>query len=264
MRKHGQLSVLLLDDSPELVRLYKRQIESCGPFQVTVEIDGNRARLLAERQLFDFVVIDAKLDYQGTQFGGLRLADELRPRYGTNSILVISRFITVDLMRERGALHEFMDKSDEGQTGQFCSNLCRRIKSMRHRQYVFVAMPFGREYLPIYMRHIKVGVNRAGYECFRVDEVVHNRPIQNMIFELVDKSKLVVFLADGGNANAYYEAGFADAMRKEVVIVASNLKQLKFDVANRHTITYDSNLGLLGRDLTRKLNALRLSPPVAL
>ena len=46
------------------------------------------------KQLFDMVIIDAKLDFKGMEFGGLRLADELRPRYGSQSILVVSRFIT--------------------------------------------------------------------------------------------------------------------------------------------------------------------------
>ena len=128
---------------------------------------------------------------------------------------------------------------------------------MRRRQYVFVAMPFAAEHQVLYRHQIKPAIKRAGFTCARVDEIPHNRPIQDVIFELVEKSKLVVFVADGGNPNAYYEAGFADAMRKEVVIVARSLAELKFDIANRHTITYQDRDGSLALELEKKLIALR-------
>ena len=64
------------------------------------------------------------------------------------------------------------------------------------------------------------------------------------------------------NANAYYEAGFADAMRKEVIVVAKSLGELKFDVANRHTITHGGDPALLATELEKKISALRLSEPL--
>src|SRR5262249_35724839 len=222
-------SVLLLDDNADLVELYKAQIEQAGPFRVTGESDGRRARALAERQLFDFLVIDAKLNYKGVEFGGLRLADDLHPRYGTNSILVISRFITAELMHDHGAYYDFIAKGREERGNSFGTALCARLHQMRERQYVFVAMPFDEKFRPIYQR-IKEGITDCSLNCVRADEVVHNRGIHEVMFELVRKSKLVVFVADGGNCNAYYEAGFADAMRKEVIVVASSLDELKFDV----------------------------------
>ena len=82
-----------------------------------------------------------------------------------------------------------------------------------------------------------------------------------MIFRYVEGSKLVVFVADGGNPNAYYEAGFADAMKKEVVIVAKSLEELRFDISNRHTLTYGTRPSSLPRALRGKLEALRLSRP---
>jgi len=264
MRRGEKLSLLLLDDNPELVRLYKQQLEKYGDFRITTEIDGGRAKLLAEKQLFDLIIIDAKLEYRGIEFGGIRLADDLRPRYGTNSLLIISRFITAELLREHGIFYEFIEKSSGVRSNHFYSDLCRRIRIMRKRQYVFVAMPFAKRYSTVYSRYIKTAVRRAGYNCVRVDEVTHNRPIQEVIFELVEKSKLVVFLADGENPNAYYEAGFADAMGKEVVIVADSLATLKFDVANRHSITYGGNLQKLSTRLESKLRALRLHDPITL
>ena len=253
----------MLDDNPDLCRLYKRQIEHTGNFAVTAETDGARARQLAERQLFDVVIIDAKLDYRSHEFGGLRLADDLSPRYGANSILVISRYVTADLVKSDENSYDFMEKSNDLGSNTFCESLCRRLSIMRRRQYVFVAMPFAKGFIKLYRNGIKPGITLADYKCVRIDEIPHNRRIHDVIFELVQKSKLVVFAADGGNANAYYEAGFADAMHKEVVIVASSLAELKFDISNRSCLFYGKRPEMLPNLLAKKLKAIRLSNPVA-
>jgi CheY-like chemotaxis protein len=255
MSKRKVISVLLLDDSPDLVQIYKRQLENAGAFHVRTETDGRRARLVADRQLFDVVGIDAKLDYRGVQLGGLRLADELRPRYGANSILVISRFITQELLREYGGDYEFLDKNA-------IAHLPEKIRDMRKHQYAFVAMPFAEDMTHLYADHIKRGIKEAGFRCVRADEVPHNRQIPQVVFELVEKSKLVIFVADGANANAYYEAGFADAMRKEVIIIAKSSNDLKFDVAQRHTIFYGGRPSGLHRKLITKVSSLRLFHPL--
>lgn len=123
-------------------------------------------------------------------------------------------------------------------------------------------MPYAEEYSRLYHEQIKPGIAKAGFQCFRVDEVAHNRRIQETTFELVEKCKAVVFLADGANANAYYEAGFADAMRKEVLIIVQSVQELKFDVSHRNTIAYGLKPKSLAEEIGRKLKSLRLSHPV--
>ena len=263
MPKRDQISVLLLDDNAQLVKHYKERIERYAGFRVTSETDSIRARSLAQKQLFDLVVIDAKLDYRGFEFGGLRLAEDLRPRYGSNSIIVISRYITASLARVYELDCEFMEKYSGELEGVFERDLCRRLRQLRREQYAFVAMPFGRNLLPVY-KHIKAGIIKSGFKCIRVDRIPHNRPIQELIFELVRKCKLVVLLADGANPNAYYEAGFADAMKKEVVIVAKTLNELKFDISNRHAIIYGNRPESLVPKLKDKITKLRLEKPLVL
>jgi CheY-like chemotaxis protein len=260
MPTRKKLSVLLLDDRAEVVALYRRELERTGRFDVVPVTDGGKARQLAEGRLFDLIVIDAKLSYRGVEFGGLRLADELRPRYGSSSILVISGYIKGELVRERELDLEFMEKQDDSTGRRFGSAVTERLLTMRKRQYVFVAMPFAPKHANLYTRGIVPAVRAAGFQCYRVDEVAHNRGIQNVIFDLVRGSKLVVFIADDANPNAYYEAGFADAMRKEVVIVARALDELRFDIANRHAIFHGHVMKQFRESLTAKIAALRLTP----
>lgn len=256
-----ELSVLFLDDSSDLVAHYKSRLERRKEFRVTGETESTRARKLAMTQLFDVLVIDAKLEYRGFEFGGLRLADDLADRYGRHSIVVISRYIT-STMAQMNELHaEFLEKRTAAGRDGFDAELRHKILEMQSRQYVFVAMPFDRRHDALF-EQIKLGAGRAGLSCVRVDEVPHNRSINEVIYEAIGGCKLVVFLADGGSANAYYEAGFADAMHKEVIIVAHSTSELKFDVANRNCILYGDEFDQLAGRIEERITALRLRHPI--
>lgn len=263
MPRVNPISALVLDDNRELVVHYKKRMERFAGFRVSVETNSMRARALAERQLFDVLVIDAKLEYRGFEFGGLRLAEDLRRRYGSNAILIMSRYITASLAQTSEPGCEFMEKYSGATAKAFERDLCRKLRAMRGHQFAFVAMPFGSEFLPLY-RHIRKGVTAAGLKCVRVDKIPHSRPIQEVLFELVEKSKLVVFVADGANPNAYYEAGFADAMRKEVVVVTRSADQLPFDICNRNAIVYGARPTSLEARIRDRILAIRFSRPLVL
>lgn len=256
------LQILLLDDAKDLAVYYKRNLEKFKGFKVTIETDSNRARSLAQKQLFDIIVIDAKLDYRGFEFGGLRLADDVRPRYGANSVIIVSHYITTDLAQIQGADHEFLSKHQGENPNSFVRALSHKLKEMCLKQYVFVAMPFSEKFSKIY-RHIKVGIANAGFKCVRVDKVSHTKSIQSKTFDLVSKSKIVVFVADEGNPNAYYEAGFADAMDKEVIILAKEFKDLPFDIRDRQAIDYGNKPSAIEEKLAKKILSLCHDRPLA-
>jgi hypothetical protein len=218
---------------------------------------------MAQRQLFDLLVIDAKLEYRGFEFGGLRLADDLRSRYGANSTIIISRFISASDPQVSELSCEFMDKGIATQANWFERGLSLKLVQMQRQQYAFVAMPYGAETTRLY-RHIRQGVIAAGLRCVRVDKIPHTRSIQEFVFELVQKSKLVIFVADGGNPNAYYEAGFADAMHKEVIVVSRSTEELRFDLRNRNAIIYGDNPKTLESKIKSRIAAIRFRVPVVL
>lgn len=257
MASQGPLNVLIVDDDSHVLDVYQRMVSAIAGFSATASNRPARALEAAQRQLFDALVIDAKLDYRGEGFGGFRLAEDLRARYGANSILIISQYITKDLMEECGSHFEFLDKGSVPSPKAFVKLVCNRLKEMRKRQHVFVAMPFASDYTRVYTEGIKPAIESVGFRCVRADEIAHTRPIHEVMFDTLATSKLVVFLAEGANPNAYYEAGFADALQKEVVIVASSLESLKFDVKHRHTIQYEGELRVLRSELRKKLLALR-------
>jgi SAM-dependent methyltransferase len=81
-----------------------------------------------------------------------------------------------------------------------------KLDQMQRQQYAFVAMPYGTSTDALY-RHIRRGVIAAGLRCVREDKIPHTRSIQEFVFELVQKSKLVIFVADGGNSQRLLRSG---------------------------------------------------------
>jgi hypothetical protein len=119
-------------------------------------------------------------------------------------------------------------------------------------------MPFAGPSSDLYLNGIRPAIESLGLKCLRADDVsVHrNRRPREAMLEAIETSKLVVFLADGANANAYYEAGYADALRKEVVIVVETFADLKFDVRDRHAIEYNRDIKTLQTALKRTIRSL--------
>jgi hypothetical protein len=62
--------------------------------------------------------------------------------------------------------------------------------------------------------------------------------------------------------NAYYEAGFADAMHKEVVLVAQGIADLPFDVRSRNAVIYGDAFETLVATLRDQIVAMRLRCPI--
>jgi len=257
------LSALLLDDNSVACHAYKQLLESQGSFSVVAETDGAKAHSLATKQLFDVIIVDAKLDYKGMEFGGLRLADELRNRYGSQSILVISRFITRSMMQLYQSPHEFLEKPDSSSISTFSKEICSRLLRMRERQFIFVAMPFSGRHDALYKAAIVPAIQHLGYQCVRMDEIAHNRDAYAELVEHLKTCKLVICLADDANPNVYYEVGYSHGMGKEVLIVAEHVDELRFDIRGRYAITYGKNPKAVRTQLVERILKLKHSRPLA-
>ena len=257
---HSKRSILLLDDDPHLVQAYGELLSSDGTLQVIGEVDAARARDLAMSQLFDAVVIDAKLQYRGAHFGGLWLADELRPRYGANSLLIVSQYIDAETMHRYGHSHRYLSKSSRSSLILFIEELKQELVAMRQQQFAFVAMQYRPETRALYEERIKKVVEGEGFRCFSAEEVHHNHSLRGTMFDLIRGCKFVAFIADGANPNAYYEAGFAAALGKEVLVLARSSAEVEFNLQDSSVIsTYDTDEGLETL-LSQRIQTMRLSP----
>ena len=113
-------------------------------------------------------------------------------------------------------------------------------KNQVHNKKVFVAMKFGDKTKEL-REKIKEGL--IGYDVRIMDEIEHNHQIVPEMLKEIKDSRFVVADLSHHNNGAYYEAGYALGLGKEVIHICakSKLKSgLHFDVAQVNTLVYDS------------------------
>ena len=78
---------------------------------------------------------------------------------------------------------------------------------------------------------IRAGIVQAGFSPEFLDEIKHNRQIVPEMFRLIRECRFLVLEISEPNYGAYYEAGYAQGLGKEVIICCSK------EVFNRRYIT---------------------------
>jgi len=116
---------------------------------------------------------------------------------------------------------------------------------------VFVIMPFTSSLNFVY-DVIKDVVTGERLECHRVDESAIARPIVDDIKAWLANADLAIADLTGSNPNVYYEAGFAHALSKKVILIAQSKDDLTFDLRPIRTVFY-SNPKELREKLTKAI-----------
>lgn len=243
-------SILIVDDDSDALELYRHLLKQRLTANIVTTRFPSAGLKLARDQFFDIVLIDVTINFLGTQFGGLEVYKGLMNRYGSDSLIVYSQFITDDLLRQFDYNFNFFEKGTNPL--QFVDRLVPELHRLRSRQSCFVAMPFAPEYNVIYDM-LRRTVESADYIPVRVDQVVFNRSIVERIFSEIRNSKLIVFLSTDRNPNAFYECGFAVALDKEVVTLTDSFASLPFDIRDRTAIAYGNDPDSIASSLKNRL-----------
>jgi nucleoside 2-deoxyribosyltransferase len=122
----------------------------------------------------------------------------------------------------------------------------------------FIAMSFGSETKTI-SDSFKMAILKSGYIPKRIDEKEHNNQIVPEILFEISRSKFVVVDVTYPNYGAYYEAGYAEALGKEVIIccredVFNSNQKPHFDIAQKSSIVWKDEEDLENR-LYRRIEA---------
>lgn len=144
-------------------------------------------------------------------------------------------------------------------------------KSRIFNKDIFVSMSFAAETKNT-REAIRSGIESAGFSAEFLDEITHNKQIVPEMFRLIRESKMLILDISIPNYGAYYEAGYALGLGKEVIICCeksvfegkykvngqeiSEEEKIKFerylkphfDIAQKQILLWDNN-----EDLTRKL-----------
>jgi hypothetical protein len=126
----------------------------------------------------------------------------------------------------------------------------------------FVIMPFASE-LDYVHRVISHTIESYGIECVRADEIAVSRPVMDDVKAMIARADLVIVDFTGKNPNVYYEAGLADAWKKDWIVLTQTSEDLTFDVRHIRTIRYSNTMGAdkqLAENLKKAIEALGFYP----
>lgn len=162
----------------------------------------------------------------------------------------------------------YVEKCDEESSG-FLTDYRISIQGWKHISelnknesifnYGFIAMSFDSEVAYI-ERIFKRAIQESGFEPRIIKDKEHNNYIMPEIFYEIQHSKFVVVDITRQNYGAYYEAGYAQALGKEVIVCCK--KEIfdnpetkpHFDIAQKSMILWADEIDLLDR-LKRRIQA---------
>ena len=120
-------------------------------------------------------------------------------------------------------------------------------KTSANSKQCFVAMCFGDEYDLAY-RKIEEALNDCGYKAYRVKEVQHNDVVTDLIITEIKRSRFVIADFSDERQSAYFEAGYAKGLAKEVIWMCKKGGRLHFDTQQYSHIIWEDE-----EDLKKKL-----------
>lgn len=108
-------------------------------------------------------------------------------------------------------------------------------KSNINNKNVFVSMAFNDKTKDT-REAIKEGIISSGYSPEFIDEIIHNKQIVPEMFRLIRESRFLILEISDPNYGAYYEAGYALGLGKEVINCCNE------DVFNNNIPKFNKNI----------------------
>lgn len=121
------------------------------------------------------------------------------------------------------------------------------------KPFIFVLMPFSKEFADIYKFGIKGAAEDAGAYAERLDEQVFREGMLDRIFNQINKADVIVADMTGRNENVFYEVGYAHALNKTVLLLTQNSDDIPFDLKHRQHIIYNGEIAKLRDELGKKI-----------
>jgi nucleoside 2-deoxyribosyltransferase len=161
----------------------------------------------------------------------------------------------------------YLSKKDDLQYCYFISaNGWKKVEELRKKQQEvnqgFIAISFRDETKPI-REAFREAINSTGFATQCIDEKEHNNQIVPEIFYEIQRSKFVVVDVTYPNYGAYYEAGYAQGLGKEVIVccretefynISGEYIRPHFDISQKSMIIWKNADDLISR-LEKRIKA---------
>jgi CheY-like chemotaxis protein len=240
-------TILVIDDEREFLTQCAAAIRSAG-YECDPCDSAEDAYDRFQGRLYDGIVCDVLIPFRGMREGGLLLAREFSSKYPTSCMVLVSQFVTAKWVNQFAghANHAFVEKNATA----------IEVGRIAKTKFAFVCMPFEREFDNLYDAGIRPVLQECGFRSVRADEVEHNRGILEVVYGQIASAHVVVAEMTGRNPNVYYEAGYAHALGKDVVLLTQRVDDLPFDLRGLNHVVYEGRISLLKEKLAHRLRAM--------
>lgn len=150
------------------------------------------------------------------------------------------------------------DRVIDFRAGAFEANVSRLAELVNEKPLVFVVMKFGDANLDsAYELAMKPVAQASGYDVVRVDALTGSESVTDQILAYIQRSSIVIADLTDERPNCYFEAGYALALGKEVILTIRKGSRIHFDLVNRRFIMWETD-NSLKKELSSWFETLRL------
>jgi len=128
------------------------------------------------------------------------------------------------------------------------------MMSTKPKPFVFVLMPFDRDFDDVYQMGIKPACEKIGAYAERVDEQDFFGSIIQRVYNQISKADVIVSDMTGRKPNVFYETGYAHALDKQVILLTQKAEDIPFDLKDYPHIVYGGRLVDLVPKLEQKVS----------
>ncbi len=122
---------------------------------------------------------------------------------------------------------------------------------------IFVIMKIGEPELDSAYEGVIVPLGKEfGYAVVRIDAVQDSGNVNEQILENIAQSRLILADLSGERPNCYYEAGFAHALGREMILAAQRKYKIHFDLAGYRFIRWRTEADYR-RQLRERLSSIQ-------
>jgi hypothetical protein len=157
-------------------------------------------------------------------------------------------------------IHFFRGSKSQGDKGQKNDSSTVQLPTGNNTQkpLVFVLMPFDKKFDDLF-QGIEKAATKANARAERVDKQnINDKDVIKMILQQIDKAEILVAVTSDNKPNVFYEIGLAHAIRKHVVLLTKNTKEIPYDLSfhqfDKYTKVDDEFVTKLSKDLIYHLS----------
>lgn len=153
--------------------------------------------------------------------------------------------------QENDCTSEFLQKIKTSKSAPALTSLLQKA-FQPPKQQVFIIMKFGDEILEsAYKASYKPAIRKFGLAPIRIDEIPDSGKISDQILETIAESKYIIADLSGERPNCYYEAGFAYALGKEMILTIRDRESAHFDLQGNRFIQWKTESDLKKKIIQR-------------